>query len=69
VEVFYAQSLSLVRFMIKKFGKRSFQRLCRELRDGRSFIQALRKAYPGRIETLTDLEQQWIRSIKGGGVI
>ncbi len=69
VEVFYAQSLCLIRFMLKEYGQRSFQRLCRELRDGRTFIQALRKAYPGRIDNLSDLEEQWVRSIKGGGII
>jgi len=69
VEVFYAQSLSLVRFMLKQYGQRSFQRLCRELRDGHDFISALRKAYPGRIGNLSDLEKQWVRSFKGGGII
>ena len=65
VSLFYAQSLSIVVFLIQKYGSDSFHRLCRELRDGMSFELALTHAYPslvGASEALDALEKHWARS-------
>jgi hypothetical protein len=64
VSLFYAQSLSVVLFLIQKYGRDSFHRLCRELRDGKSFESALERAYPAVIGSLSDLEGYWIKYFK-----
>ena len=61
VSLFYAQSLSIVVFLIQKYGLDSFYRLCRELRDGMSFELALAHAYPSAIESLDALETRWVK--------
>ena len=61
VSLFYAQSLSIVVFLIQKYGLDSFHRLCRELRDGMSFELALAHAYPSLIESMDVLEKRWVK--------
>ena len=62
VSLFYAQSLSIVVFLIQKYGKDAFHRLCRELRDGQPFEAALARAYPSLVMSLDQLEDRWVRS-------
>jgi len=66
VEVFYAQSLSLVRFLREEFGYENFCRFCRSLRDGKSLEEALQSAYPVKIRGLDDLQAQWRSFINNG---
>ncbi len=61
VSLFYAQSLSIVLFLIQKYGKDAFYRLCAELRNGRSFEPALARAYPSAFGSLDALEGRWVR--------
>lgn len=61
IKVFYAQSLSVIEFLIKTYGSAAFGRLCRNLKDGKTFEEALRHAYTNRIDTLSDLEEKWVR--------
>ena len=61
VSLFYAQSLSIVLFLVQKFGKDSFHRLCAELRGGYSFDAALDRAYPFVFGSLDALEARWVR--------
>jgi len=63
VKIFYTQSLSMVEFMIKRYGSSAFGRLCRLMRDGRNFEEALRVSYSNRVASIADLEEQWIKSI------
>ena len=42
VTVYYAQSVSMINYLIKSFGSRKFSRLCRELKSGKSFEDALK---------------------------
>lgn len=63
VEVFYAQSLSVIRFLRDRSTK-NFRRFCRNLRDGKSMDEALRFAYSGTIRSLQDLEKLWLAHIK-----
>lgn len=60
VALFYAQSLSIVVFLIEKYGQGAFYRLFKELRDGRSFEAALARAYTGILGSMADLESRWI---------
>lgn len=59
VNTFYIQSVSLVGFLISKYGTDRFTHFCRELRDGKALEEALRSAYPSYIASLADLEFAW----------
>lgn len=61
--VFYAQSLSIVEFLIGRYGSDSFGRLCRSMRDGADFIEALRQATRQDLKTYQDLEKAWVKSL------
>lgn len=64
VMTFYAQSLSMVEFLLTSYGNDSFGRLCRNLRDGKNFEESLRNAYNGQIESMNELEKKWILYIR-----
>lgn len=65
VSLFYAQSASLVGFLIRTRGGDAFGAFCRGLRDGKSCEAALAAAYPGDITSLESLEEKWLKS-QGG---
>ncbi len=69
VMVFYAQSVSVVDFLITRYGSDAFGRLCREMKDGKNFEEALRSAYTNTIDSLADLEAKWLGYLvrQGGG--
>ena len=60
VEVFYAQSLSVVQFLLEKYGSDAFARLCRYLRDGKDFNGALTAAYASTMSSMEDLKNKWL---------
>jgi hypothetical protein len=62
--VFYAQSLSVVEFMIKRYGADNFAQLCRNLRDRKNFNAALQNAYSSQLADLKDLEAKWLKFMK-----
>ena len=64
VGIFYAQSVSIVNFMITRFGSRRFGVLCRSMREGKGFEESLRSAYPANISTLSELEKNWLSYMK-----
>ncbi|MFA5060674.1 MAG: hypothetical protein WC676_08660 [Candidatus Omnitrophota bacterium] len=61
--LFYGQSVSVVDFLMKKYGSDSFGLLCRYLREGRTMAEALRGAYP-RIRSVQDFENDWVVYLK-----
>lgn len=63
VELFYVESASIVNFMITQLGDFHFHKLCRELKENRSFENALAEAYP-RIKNLGDLNKKWMEFLK-----
>ena len=62
VTVFYAQSLSIVEFLITRYGSESFGRLCRALRDGKNFPEALKIATSQELRSMLDLEKAWLKT-------
>ena len=66
VTIFYAQSLSMVEFLIKKYGSGDFGRLCRQMSEGKTFPEALRTAYTNRLNTIEEFEHKWVRYMKEG---
>lgn len=59
VNIYYLQSVSMVGFLIEKYGSSSFADFCRQLRDGKSLEEALRFSYPTNIRSLSDFERAW----------
>ena len=64
VTIFYLESFLIVDFLIKKYGSESFGRLCRNLRDGKKFEDALAAAYILKINSISDFEKKWLRYMK-----
>ncbi len=65
VNIYYLQAVSLVGFLVEKYGSESFAAFCRQLRDGKSLGEALRFTYPTHLENLGDLEVNWRKYIAG----
>lgn len=59
VNAYYIQAVSLVQFLIDRYGSKSFSDFCRQLRDGKDLDEALKFAYPAYLRSLADLEQRW----------
>ena len=63
VELYYAEALSVVDYLISKFGKDNFVELCHALKERKTFDQAINDAY--RVfKDLEDLNKAWLRYIK-----
>lgn len=65
VNLFYAESASVVNFMINELGEQSFVYLCRKLKDGKPFSWTLDSVY-GRIKNIDDLNEAWVKYLKDG---
>ncbi|MBF0490412.1 MAG: hypothetical protein HQL15_07295 [Candidatus Omnitrophica bacterium] len=59
--IFYAESLYIVDFLVKTYGKESFVNFCRYLRDGKSFEEALRSSYYPTIDSMDKLQDSWVK--------
>jgi len=64
VAIFYAQSASVVGFMIGQYGGTAFGTFCKALRDGKTTEAALVTAYSSDIPSLDVLEQKWLKSLR-----
>lgn len=64
VAIFYAQSRSVIEFLIRVYGQEGFRRLCANLREDMDFPQALQRAYPAAIDSMADLEGKWLRYMR-----
>ncbi len=67
IEIYYLESVSLVGYLIEKFGANSFSGFCRELRDGKTVEDALKTTYPLHIRNLQEFESGWREYLKTGG--
>ena len=61
VYLFYAESVNIVDYLIKKFGKEIFITFCQDLRDEKDFRHALSKNYPFR--DIGELGEVWARQL------
>ncbi len=59
LNTYYLQSVSLVGFMIEKYGSAAFADFCRSLRDGKTVEEALISAYPVYIRNPEEFEKNW----------
>ncbi len=62
VALFYAESSSLVSFLIERYGKAKFRYFCEDLKKRYSLEKALYNNYPFR--SLNELNSAWLRYLK-----
>jgi hypothetical protein len=62
VELFYAEAVGVIDFLIKRYGKDSFVQFCRSLRDMRDLDRALSYSYS--ISGVADLDKRWQEYLK-----
>jgi len=63
VELFYAESASVVNFLIQEQGRFKFLNFCRKLQGGDKFLHALERSYP-RFKTLDRLNRAWVNYLE-----
>jgi hypothetical protein len=61
-DLFYAESASIVYFLIVKQGKQGFVKLCKALRDGKKLDEAISYAYI-KYDNLQELNDAWVRDL------
>lgn len=66
VTTYYLEAVSLVGFLIEKYGSNRFASFCRELRDGKALEEALRSTYSEFIHSLDELETAWRKYLANG---
>jgi len=64
VSIFYVESLYIVDFLVKTYGKDAFKELCRHLRDGDGFEEALKSSYYPTIDSMQALQDKWFEYAK-----
>jgi hypothetical protein len=57
VRLFYAESYSLVKYLISDFGKEKFVDFCRDLRDNHNLMHALDRVYA--FKDFHDFQESW----------
>ncbi len=62
----YAQAVTLIGYLIEKYGSDKFAQFCRGLRDGKNVNDALSYAYTDSIRNIAELERGWLAYYKGG---
>ncbi len=68
VRLWYAQSYSVVRFLMKLKAGNAFYTFCKSIREGSPAHQALYKAYGMPYNKLTSLEYAWRYDLKTGKI-
>jgi len=58
--VFYAEAVTLVGYLMEKYGGKKFTRLCRKLRAGTPFDEALSSVYGSRVANASVLQKEWM---------
>lgn len=61
VELFYAEAISVVNFMISEFGKERFGWFCRDIKDGKTFESAL---WRFDCRDLAALNKKWMNHLE-----
>ncbi len=63
VQLFYAESASITKYIMSEFGKHRFVRLCRKLKSGISFEDAFKTVYV-RFKNFDALNRSWINYLE-----
>ena len=63
VDLYYTEAISVVEYLITKFGRDNFVRLCKALKERKNFDQAIEESY--RVfKNLEELDKGWLRYVK-----
>ncbi len=62
IRIFYAESSSLVDYLVKEFGRDRFVIFCQDLRDKKDFMSAMSSNYP--FSNIQELEEGWKKHLK-----
>ncbi len=63
VDLYYTEAISVVDYLITHFGKDNFVRLCKALKERKTFDQAIEESYKV-FKNLDELHKGWLRYIK-----
>jgi hypothetical protein len=63
IQLFYAESASVINYLINEYGVQRFNRFCDELKEGRPFDWTLKSVYVYLKDT-EDLNKAWVRYLK-----
>jgi hypothetical protein len=61
---FYAQSYSMVSYLIDEYGMDKFKAFCRSLRDGKEVNEAFLFTYSNGFSSIEEFENGWLNSLK-----
>jgi hypothetical protein len=64
INLWYAQSLSTVEYMIDALGRDKFNRFCLNMKKEDNVEKALIDTYKGKFTSLKDFQSQWFKYIK-----
>jgi hypothetical protein len=64
VRFWYAQSYSIVKFLIEEHGREKFSRFCTVLAQGVPLESAIQEVYPGTFSGSSDLIDKWAEYVK-----
>ena len=62
VNLFYAEAVSIVDYLIREFGKDNFVLFCQTLRDRKNLESAIRSNYP--FNNIQELDEAWQKYLK-----
>jgi len=62
VNLFYAEAVSIIVFLIKEFGQDDFVYFCQNLRDKKNLEMAMASTYP--FKNIQELEQAWRKYLR-----
>ena len=62
VQLYYAEAISIVDYLISEFGKDNFVLFCQDLRDKRDLERAICSVYP--FSNLQEFDQAWQKYLK-----
>lgn len=66
VRTYYLQAVSLIGFVIERYGSLKFADFCRQLKEGHHLEEAIKRAYSPQMKNLYDLEKNWVKYLKEG---
>jgi len=59
VSLFYAESLTVIDFLLKNYGSSAFGNMCRHFKEGKGIEEAIALSYGPTIKSFEDLEEKW----------
>ncbi len=64
INLWYAQSFSIVEFMITQLGREKFNVFCLNIKEYNDVEKALINTYGNKFEALEDFQKQWLKHIQ-----